>query len=138
MCTGFLFFLFVLFLLTFEIKVKMAGRMSNKRRRCRSKLAHHRFTVKKERQWKEVLEEMETFDISNTRGHTRSINENNLVIGSVRMALSIFLKFVDEKSFSIHDVTWTMIDNLVASNLMIKRDQVTSFSKMGYYHQQLK
>ena len=75
----------------------MAGRMSKKRRRCRSKLANHRFAVKRMSEWKDVLEEMEGFTVLNPKGRTRSTEENQLIIGSVKMLLSIYLDFVEKK-----------------------------------------
>ena len=103
--------------------------MSNKRRRCRSKLANHRFAMKRLSEWKDVLEEMEELVVVNPKGRTRSTEENHLIVASIKMILTIYLDFIDKKAFSIHDLNWTFIDNVVATNLGVRQSHVADLRK---------
>ena len=115
----------------------MVGRMSKKRRRCRSKLAFHSFAMKRTSEWKDVLEEMEGFTVLNPKGRTRSIEENQLIIGSVKMLLWIYLDFVEKKFFCIHDLNWTFIDNQIALNLGVKQGHDADLRKQYFENDQL-
>ena len=106
--------------------------MSNKRRRCSSKLAVYRHNVRKTKEWNAVLDEMESFDLGNPKGRTRTCHENKLIVSSIRMVLSIYLDFIEEKKYNVADLTWTNLESLIFSKLEIKEGIVNKIRRDAF------
>ena len=100
------------------------GQISKQRRRCRSKLATHRFNVKQTNKWQQVLEEVNEIELVSSKGRTRTCEENLLIFGALRMVLTIYVDLVVEKKFSVFELSWNFLDKLVASNLGVKQQHV--------------
>ncbi len=106
------------------------GRVSASTRRCQSKLAKHRYSIKLKKIWQSRLEEFDSFDISNPKGRSRTLDENKMVIQSIKMLMSVYMDMVDQNLMSIYDISWTFIDEKDAKYMGVRRQHVTELRNL--------
>jgi transposase len=74
--------------------------------------------------WDSNLNSFNDWDLGNTKGRTRSVEENKLILLSLKMLLSIEIDTVKLGNLSVHDISWTKLEKLVAKNMHVNHDYV--------------
>ena len=79
--------------------------------------------------WESQLTEFKSWDLKNPQGRSRTVEENKIVLLSLKMMLAYNIELVKSGSLSVHDINWTTIENTVASQLHISNKYVSELRR---------
>ena len=104
---------------------------SAKKRRKQSELAKVRHGLKQVKAWKETALEFGALSLGivNPSGQSRTFEENKLVLLALNMLMKMMMRQVEEGHMSIHSLSWTMLEEEVASSMHMKREHITELRK---------
>jgi hypothetical protein len=71
--------------------------------------------------WQSTVDYFNSEDLKNPQRKTRTIDENKIVLLSVKMVLTMLLQQVTDGHMIIHDLNWKMIDKYAAENPHLQR-----------------
>ena len=76
-----------------------------------------------------LYEEFDSWDLKNPQGRSRTVEENKIVLLSLKMMLSFNIELVKSGSMSSHDINWTIIENLVAKQLGLSNKYISELRR---------
>ena len=71
----------------------------------------------------------EDYDLKNPRGRSRTVDENKLILLSIRLLLMLYLEQAKANIISIHTISWHLIEKVVAENFFITQRYVNILRK---------
>ena len=74
---------------------------------------------------------MNQVETSNQKGRQRTVDENKLIFGAIKLLLTTYLDLVDDNKISIHDISWAMIERQFSTSMSIRPFIVSSIRKQG-------
>jgi hypothetical protein len=101
------------------------SRPSKCKRRKQDNLSKARYALKLTKMWNERFVQFDEYDLGNSKGRTRTTEENKLVLLTLKLVLKLYLEKVESKELKPHELSWTLVENRVASGLQMRREHVT-------------
>jgi hypothetical protein len=76
-----------------------------------------------------MSDRMHNYDIANKTGRSRTVHENKLIIGSIKLQLDTYLVIVNQGHMSALSISMHQICNTVAKYLHVRRQYVAEIQK---------
>jgi hypothetical protein len=102
---------------------------SKKKRRSQSLNAAKRHVCKLKNIWHGIYDDFNDGSLANSKGRSRTFEENRIVLLSLKMLLLERLELVEEGKRKIYEITWTSIEDRVSQQLGVTREHVTALRK---------
>jgi hypothetical protein len=96
---------------------------AKKRRQDNAYKARHARQL--EMMWLDRSKLFDDFDLSNTKGRSRTESENKIVLMTLKLVLNLYIEKVQVRELQPHELSWTLIENRVADGLQMRREQVS-------------
>lgn len=100
------------------------GRISKFKLAFQSNASSARESKEMVKGWNKVVDRLDNAGISNSRGRTRTFEENCIVLNSVKMFINVYLDLIKDEKVRVVDLTWKLVYDKVAQNLGMTRMHV--------------
>ncbi len=79
--------------------------------------------------WEDQYEKFDKHNLKNPNGRVRTVEENRLILLSLKLLLKQQLIMAKNNIFSVHDINWTELEFTISVALHVRREHVTDLRK---------